>query len=40
MSEETSQRIGPFVEESMNRVRHLQAPLDTPEEYLRLERSC
>lgn len=40
MSEETSQRIGPFVEESMNRVRDLQAPLDTPDEYLRLERAC
>jgi hypothetical protein len=40
MSDETSQRIGPFVEESMNRVRELQAPLDTPDEYLRLERSC
>jgi hypothetical protein len=40
MNEETSQRIGPFVEEEMNRVRDLQAPLDTPEEYLRLERSC
>jgi hypothetical protein len=40
MNEETSQRIGPFVEESMNRVRALQAPLDTPDEYLRLERSC
>jgi hypothetical protein len=40
MSEETSQRIGPFVEEAMNRVRDLQAPLDTPDEYLRLERSC
>ena len=40
MNEETSKRIGPFVEEEMNRVRSLQAPLDTPEEYLRLERSC
>jgi hypothetical protein len=40
MSRETSQRIGPFVEEAMNRVSQLQAPLDTPEEYLRLERSC
>ena len=40
MHEETSQRIGPWVEEEMNRVRELQAPLDTPEEYLRLERSC
>jgi hypothetical protein len=40
MSAETSQRIGPFVEEEMNRVRDLQAPLDTPDEYLRLERSC
>jgi hypothetical protein len=40
MSEETSKRVGPFVEEAMNRVRELQAPLDTPEEYLRLERSC
>jgi hypothetical protein len=40
MSEETSQRVGPFVEEAMNRVRDLQAPLDTPDEYLRLERSC
>ena len=40
MSEETSQRIGPYVEEAMNRVRDLQAPLDTPDEYLRLERSC
>lgn len=40
MSEETSKRIGPFVEEEMNRVREMQAPLDTPEEYLRLERSC
>lgn len=40
MSDETSQRIGPFVEEEMNRVRDMQAPLDTPEEYLRLERSC
>ena len=40
MNEETSQRIGPFVEEEMNRVRDLQAPLDTPDEYLRLERSC
>jgi hypothetical protein len=40
MSDETSKRIGPFVEEEMNRVRELQAPLDTPDEYLRLERSC
>jgi hypothetical protein len=40
MSDETSKRIGPFVEEEMNRVREKQAPLDTPEEYLRLERSC
>ena len=40
MNEETSQRIGPWVEEEMNRVREQQAPLDTPEEYLRLERSC
>jgi hypothetical protein len=40
MSDETSKRIGPFVEEEMNRVRDLQAPLDTPDEYLRLERSC
>lgn len=40
MSDETSKRIGPFVEEAMNRVRELQAPLDTPEEYLRLQRSC
>jgi hypothetical protein len=40
MSEETSQKIGPFVEGEMNRVRELQAPLDTPEEYLRLERAC
>jgi hypothetical protein len=40
MSDETSQKIGPFVEEEMNRVRGLQAPLDTPEEYLRLERAC
>ena len=40
MSDETSKRIGPFVEEAMNHVRDLQAPLDTPEEYLRLERSC
>jgi hypothetical protein len=40
MNDETSQRIGPFVEEEMNRVRGLQAPLDTPDEYLRLERSC
>jgi hypothetical protein len=40
MNEETSQRIGPFVEEAMNRVREQQAPLDTPDEYLRLERAC
>jgi hypothetical protein len=40
MSDETSKRVGPFVEEEMNRVREMQAPLDTPEEYLRLERSC
>jgi hypothetical protein len=40
MSDETSQKIGPFVEEEMNRVREQQAPLDTPEEYRRLERSC
>ena len=40
MNDETSQRIGPIVEETMNRVRDLQAPLDTPEEYMRLERSC
>jgi hypothetical protein len=40
MSDETSKTIGPFVEESMNRVRDLQAPLDTPEEYQRLERAC
>ena len=40
MSEETSKRIGPFVEEAMDHVRDLQAPLDTPEEYLRLERWC
>lgn len=40
MNDETSQRIGPFVEESMNRVRDLQAPLDTPEEYQALERRC
>lgn len=40
MSAETSERIGPFVEQSMQRVRELQAPLDTPDEYLRLERSC
>jgi hypothetical protein len=40
MSDETSQTVGPFVEESMNRVRDLQAPLDTPEEYQRLERAC
>jgi hypothetical protein len=40
MSDETSQRIGPIVEETLNRVRDLQAPLDTPEEYMRLERSC
>jgi hypothetical protein len=40
MSDETSKRIGPYVEEAMNRVRELQAPLDTPEEYLRLQRSC
>jgi hypothetical protein len=40
MNEETSQRIGPFVEQSMNRVQELQAPLDTPDEYLRLERAC
>ena len=40
MSDETSKRIGPFVEEEMNRVRERQAPLDTPDEYLRLERSC
>ncbi len=40
MSDETSKRIGPFVEDEMNRVREMQAPLDTPDEYLRLERSC
>jgi hypothetical protein len=40
MSEETSQRIGPYVEGAMNRVREMQAPLDTPDEYLRLERAC
>jgi hypothetical protein len=40
MSDETSRQIGPFVEDEMNRVRQLQAPLDTPEEYLRLERAC
>ncbi len=40
MSEETSQRIGPYVEEAMNRVRDLQAPLDTPDEYRRLEQAC
>jgi hypothetical protein len=40
MNDETSQRIGPFVEEAMNRVRDRQAPLDTPDEYLRLERAC
>lgn len=40
MGDETSQTIGPFVEENMNRVRDLQAPLDTPEEYQRLERAC
>ncbi|HET9424351.1 MAG TPA: hypothetical protein VFO55_03185 [Gemmatimonadaceae bacterium] len=40
MSEETSQRVGPFVEESMKRVDEMQAPLDTREEYDRLERSC
>jgi hypothetical protein len=40
MSEETSQRVGPYVEEAMNRVRDLQAPLDTPDEYMRLERAC
>jgi hypothetical protein len=40
MGEETTQTIGPFVEGTMNRVRELQAPLDTPEEYQRLERAC
>ena len=40
MSAETSERIGPIVQETLNRVQQLQAPLDTPEEYLRLERSC
>jgi hypothetical protein len=40
MSDETSLRIGPMVEESMKRVNEMQAPLDTPEEYDRLERSC
>jgi hypothetical protein len=40
MSDETSRRIGPFVEEEMNLVRDRQAPLDTPEEYQRLERAC
>jgi hypothetical protein len=40
MSEETSKQVGPFVEEEMNLVRDRQAPLDTPEEYQRLERAC
>jgi hypothetical protein len=40
MNDETSKRVGPFVEEEMNHVRDLQAPLDTPDEYLRLERAC
>jgi hypothetical protein len=40
MSDETSERVGPFVEESMKRINELQAPLDTREEYDRLERAC
>lgn len=40
MKEETSERVGPFVEQSMNRVLEKQAPLDTREEYDRLQRSC
>lgn len=40
MKQETSERVGPFVEQSMNRVLEKQAPLDTREEYDRLQRSC
>jgi hypothetical protein len=40
MSLEANERIGPFVQESMQRIDQMQAPLDTPEEYDRLERSC
>lgn len=40
INRETNERIGPFVEESMRRISEMQAPLDTREEYDRLERSC
>lgn len=40
MRQETSERVGPFVEQSMNLVLEKQAPLDTREDYDRLQRSC
>lgn len=40
LNQETSERVGPFVEQAMNRVQEKQAPLDTREEYDRLERVC
>ena len=40
MSQETNERVGPFVQESMQRIDQMHAPLDTPAEYDRLQRSC
>lgn len=40
IEKETSERVGPFVERAMRVVEDRQAPLDTREEYDRLERLC
>jgi hypothetical protein len=40
MGDDTRERLGPFVTESMKQVDTLQALLDTREEYDRLERQC